>query len=289
MFDLFTDADCDVTPEIAKKYGYHVISLPYIIDGKEIYPYVDWQEFQYHEFYQKLRHGLVPKTTGLSPEQYRQHFEPSFAAGHDILYVHFSAAMSGTFSAMKLCLDELLKKYPGRKYYDVDTKGITICALNIAEEIGQMYLDGKTPDEILEWAKVEVDKYPTYFYADNLKFFAKSGRVSGITAAMGNIFGIHPIIYMNGDGQMVSIGKAQGRMNALNKIMQYIVELEDHIADHRIIIGHADCMFLAERMAHMLRQKFGRDLKIDFVVVGAVPGSHCGPDCLGVSFHAKHR
>lgn len=289
MYDIFTDGDCDVTPEIAARYGYHLIILPYIIDGKEIYPWIDWKEFKAHEFYQSLRHGLVPKTCGLNPQQYRDHFEPSFKAGHDILYVHFSSKMSGTFSAMKIALDDLLKEYPDRKYYDFDTKAITIGALDQVEEIGEMYKAGKTPEEILEWGKTEVDKFATYFYADNLKFFAKSGRVSNITAVMGGVLGIKPIIYMNSEGSMVSINKALGRLPALQKMLQYVVDLEDHIKDHKVLIAHCDCMFLAERMAHMLRNKFGRDLDIEFICVGAVPGSHCGPDCIGVTFHAKHR
>jgi fatty acid-binding protein DegV len=43
MYALFTDTDCDVTPEIAKTFGYHLISLPYIENGKEVYPYEDWR------------------------------------------------------------------------------------------------------------------------------------------------------------------------------------------------------------------------------------------------------
>ena len=36
MLTLFTDTDTDITPEVAKKYDYHLISMPYIVDGKEI-------------------------------------------------------------------------------------------------------------------------------------------------------------------------------------------------------------------------------------------------------------
>lgn len=289
MFDLFTDGDCDVTPEIAAKYGYRVISMPYIIDGKEIYPFIDWQEFKSHEFYQSLRHGLIPKTCGLNPAQYRDYFIPSFQAGHDILYVHFSSEMSGTFSAMKIALDELLKEFPERKYYDVDTKLISIGALAICEEIGEMAKTGKTPEEIVAWSKNEIDHYATYFYADGLKFFAKSGRVSNISAVMGDLIGIKPIIYINAQGSMVSIAKALGRLPALNKVLEYVVQLQDHIQDHQVYIAHCDCLFLAERMAHMLRNKFGHDLKIRFICVGPTPGSHCGPDCIGVTFHSKKR
>jgi DegV family protein with EDD domain len=289
MYALFTDTDCDVTPEIASRFGYHLISLPYIENGKEVYPYEDWLSFDSHAFYEKLRHGPLLTTCGISSLKYTAYFEPFFKANQDILYVHFSAAMSGTFSAMNLAVEELKKKYPGVRFETIDTKGITIGSLNIVEEIGDLYVQGKSIDEIKEWAKTEVDKFAIYFYADNLKFFAKSGRVSGITAAMGGLIGMHPIIYMNSEGQMVSIGKAVGRVSALNKVMDYVIKLQDHIQDHRVIIAHTDCLFLAERMGHLLRQHFGRDLHIDYVVVSPIPGAHCGPDCIGVSFHAIHR
>ena len=41
MFQLFTDTDTDITPEVANLYGYKLISMPYVKDGKEIYPYED--------------------------------------------------------------------------------------------------------------------------------------------------------------------------------------------------------------------------------------------------------
>lgn len=45
MYQLFTDTDTDVTPKIAEEYGYKLISMPYVLKGKGIYPYVDFEEF----------------------------------------------------------------------------------------------------------------------------------------------------------------------------------------------------------------------------------------------------
>ena len=39
MLTLFADTDMDMTPAMAKKYGYKLISMPYSIDGKTVYPY----------------------------------------------------------------------------------------------------------------------------------------------------------------------------------------------------------------------------------------------------------
>ena len=79
--------------------------MPYTINGKEIKPYVDFDEFDYHQFYDTLRGGTVPTTSALSPLEYVEIIEPEFKAGNDILYVHFSSQMSGTFNAMNIALN----------------------------------------------------------------------------------------------------------------------------------------------------------------------------------------
>lgn len=289
MFQLFTDTDTDITPEIAKKYDYKLISMPYSINGKEVYPYEDFNQFDYKTFYNTLRKGALPKTFGLSPEKYEEYFEPTLKEGKDILYVHFSSAMSGTFNAMKLAWENLSKKYPERKLYTIDTLGITICSYNIVCEIGDMVKNGANVDNILEWSKNEIDKFAVYFYADNLKFFAHSGRVSNFSATMGNLIGIRPIINMNAEGIMNSVAKARGRHNALNALVDYVTQLQDDLKSHRIIIGHTDAYDLAVELKESLMAKFGKDLNIEIISVNPTAGSHCGPDTIGVCFHAIHR
>ena len=289
MYTLFTDTDTDITPQEASHYGYKLISMPYIIDKKEIKPYEDFEEFKYKEFYDVLRTGVLPKTCAISPQDYKDYFKPTLEEGKDILYVHFSKAMSGTFNAMNIAINELKEEFPERTIYTIDTKGITICSLNIVKEIGDLYLQGKTVEEIMEWADKNVDKFATYFYADNLKFFKLSGRISNFSAIMGSLFGVHPIITMNSEGKMVSVSKCKGKINTLKKLVDYVEELGEDIKNHRIIVGHADAMPIAEELTKLLKERLGDDLPIEYAVVNPTAGSHCGPDTIGVCFYAKHR
>ena len=290
MYRIFTDTDTDVTPEIAAKYGYSLISMPYSVDGKTVYPYEDFTEYDYHAFYDSLRTGVLPNTSAISEDRYIAYFEPVFAAGEDILYVHFSAAMTMTFDNMKKAVDSLLKKYPERRFYSIDTKGITSISMNIAEEIGDLYKAGKTAEEIVAWAETEVDHFAQYFFADDLTFFKHSGRVGGLAATMGTLLGVRPISYMNDEGKMVSIGKERGRTRAMEKLVSYVEELGDRIEDHRIIIGHTDAEDLAKEVAELLVSRFpDKKLRIEFDIVNPTAGSHCGPDGVGISFHAVHR
>lgn len=290
MFQLFTDTDTDITPEVANEYGYKLISMPYSeTEGKDVYPYEDFKEFDYKTFYNTLRGGVLPKTFALSPTRYAEYFEPTLKEGKDILYVHFSQAMSGTFDSMRLALQDLKEKYPDRTVYTIDTKGITILSYNIVREIGDLYKKGATINEIMDWAEKEIDKFAVYFYADDLKFFARSGRVSGFSATMGGILGIRPIIRMNSEGVMGSVAKAKGRKGAQKAILEYVANLQENIKDHRVIIGHADAEDLALELERKLKDAYGQDLNTEIVVVNPTAGSHCGPDTVGVCFHAKCR
>ena len=289
MYTLFFDTDCDITPEVANRYGAKLISMPYIVDGDEIFPYVDFEKFDEKAFYGMLRNGVLPTTCAISEEEYRRYFEPELEAGKDILYVHFSRAMTITFDNADKVIASLLEKYPGRRIELIDAKGITIIGYNISVQIGELVKQGKTIDEIKEWAATNVDKTAVYFYADNLKFFARSGRVSGFSAFMGGMIGIKPIIYMSSEGKMVSIGKAVGKKKAMEKLLNYVIDLQEDIKDYPVIIGHCDAMNLVNELSDMLKKQFGDDLKIEVVNVNPTAGSHCGPDTLGVTFHAKHR
>ena len=290
MLTLICDTDCDMTPALAREFGYKiVIPMPYALDGKLYHPYVESEDYDHHAFYERLRGGTLPTTSAVSEAVYIKYFEPEFEAGNDILYVHFSSGMSNTFESMDKAVNTLLEKYPGRKFWQVDTLGISAQSLNIAMEVGELHKAGKTAEEIVEWARTEVSKFPLYFIADDLKFFRRSGRVSGLAATMGNFIGIRPIIYVNEEGKMVSIGKEVGRNKAIDRLVQYVEELGEDVKAHRVVIGHADCQDLVDILIAKLREKFGSDLRIFVTMVNPTIGSHCGPNGMGVCFHGKHR
>lgn len=289
MLTLFTDTDTDINPEVASEYGYKLISMPYSVDGKAIYPYVDFDRFDSKAFYDSLRNGVLPTTSSISEQCYRDYFEPEFAAGNDILYVHFSAAMTMTFQNMDKAVKELLEKYPDRKFYDIDTKGITIVSYLIVRELGDRIKAGMSAGQAVEWADREVLNYAQYFFADDLKFFRRSGRVGGLAATMGGLIGLRPVIHMSAEGKMESIGTVKGRTQVMERLLQYVEEKGDDIKSHRFIIGHTDAPELAEQMADLLHGRFGDDLEIEFVCTNPTAGSHCGPNGVGVAFHSKGR
>ena len=288
MLKIYTDTDTDITPAVAAEYGYSLISMPFSVDAQTTYPYVDFQTFDAHGFYDLLRSGVLPTTSAISKEQYLNYFREDFKAGNEILYVHFSRAMTNTFDAMDQAVAELKAQYPDARFEEIDTKGITTISYAIVREVGDLVKAGKSLDEILEWARTEVDHFAMYFFADDLKFFRRSGRVSGLAATMGTLIGVRPLIHMSQAGKMESVGTAKGRPNAMKALVDKVAELGDEIEKHRICIGHTDAPDIAQEVGRMIEAKYGPQ-KIEYVDVNPTAGSHCGPNGVGVCFHAKSR
>jgi len=289
MLVLFTDTDTDMTPRMAEQYGYKLISMPYSIDDKNIYPYEDFDEFDAHEFYDVLRSGVVPKTSALNVDEYMRYFEPVFQNGDDIFYLHFSKNMSSTFNAMDIAVKELLEKYPERKFDSIDTNGISIGSLILLEQVGEMYKRGASVEEMKAFVENENRRYAIYFFADDLSFFKRSGRVSGLAGAMGTLLSIRPIMHINDEGKLVSIGKEKGRKKALERLISTVIELGDEVEKHRIIITHSDAPEIVEEAERMLKAHFGENLDIELIDVNPTVGCHCGPSTVGICFRAKHR
>lgn len=289
MYTFFTDTDCDVSLADAKKYGIKLISMPYSIGTETVYPYEDYEVFDDRSFYDLLRTGVLPNTSSISEERYISYFEPEFAAGRDVLYVHFSRAMSQTFENCERAVEKLKAKYPERKFYSADTMGITTISRYILYSVLEDYHAGASAEEICEKVKDEAAHTAMIFFADDLKFFRHSGRVSGLTAMMGTLLGIRPIIYMSPEGKMESIGTAKGRAKAIDRLVSAVEENGVDVASRGVMIGHTDAPELADEIAGLLKEKFGADLDVQTVVVNPTAGAHCGPNGVGVAFHAASR
>ena len=280
MLHIFVDSDCDITKAQAEEYGVSLISMPYFIGEKEVYPYVDFEEFEPHAYYNMLREGTIPTTAALSPANYKEIFEPAFAKGDTILYIHFSNAMSLTFDNMEKAISELKEKYPDVRFEHFDTMSMTTGAYVIVKEMLERYKKGATIDELIKWGEEERQHFACYFFADDLKFFRRSGRVSGFSAFMGG---------MNEKGIMGSFGKAIGQANALKTMVKFVEELGEDIKNYTFVVGHTDAPLLVKKMCEMLKAKFGEDLNIEKVPCNPTAGAHSGPGGVSVAFHAKHR
>lgn len=286
MSVIFSDTGCDVPSEIIKKYDMKIIHIPFTLGEKE---YVDSSDISLKDFYNQLRTGTPIKTSSLNPSLYCEIFEPYLEKGQDIIYVHFSGQMSGTFNQLARAVEELREKYPERLIDAIDSLNISAGGGLLAWEVAKRNLDGMPHKELVQWANQNKSNYSCYFYVDDLKHLKSGGRISATTAFVGAVLNIKPLLHCAKCGQLRIIGKAMGKKKALSELLEYIKDNGKNIKEHPIVILHSDSEEQAEELKNMISQELGADTKIYIDWVGTTVGTHCGPGTIGLFFYGPQR
>lgn len=284
---ILTESTCDLPAVMADELNLSVAPLSVLIDGKNYTNYLDGRELSYSEFYNFLRQKKLPNTTAVNVYQFLSIMEPILQAGKDILYLGFSSAMSGSYNAGCAAATELLAKYPERKIYTVDTLSASLGQGLLVYLAAREKANGKSIEEVRYYAEANRLNMCHSFTVNDLFYIMHGGRVSATTAVIGSILSIKPILRVDDNGLMDSIGKARGRKAALNKLVDNIEEaLTD--PDLPIFIGHGDCKEDADYLSARMSEKLGVK-NIIIGDIGIVCGSHAGPGIIGVFYHGKER
>ncbi len=287
MSVFFTDSNCELWYTEIKKLGIEYISMPYTIDGVE-HNYDLGETYNCKEFFDKVRSGSMPITSALNPQNYIDIFEPVLQANEDILYVHFSNKLSGTFNFMNQAIETLKQKYPKRTIRTVDTLSISMGGGLVAYEAGVMHKRGATDDEIIKFVEKFRHHVATYFVVDDLNHLKRGGRLSATSAVVGSMLGIKPMLKIEDDGKITNCDKIIGRKKSLIALANKLKELGENVNDYPVYVMHADCEADAQFVKEQVL-KIYPEARVIIQPVGPTIGTHCGPNTVGLIFHAKRR
>ncbi len=283
MSVFFTDTDCEMSYTDAESLGMHVIGMPYTLKGKE-YVYDFGKNTDIKKFYDEMRSGEVVTTSALNTQEYIEYFEPVLQSGEDILYVHFSSELSGTFNHMQIAIDELLQKYPERKITCFDTRNICLGAGVQVIAACKLHNAGASDEEVVKFLTEFKDKVGIYFYVDSLQYLKRGGRISAASAVMGAMLNIKPILSVK-DGKLEKLTTVKGTKKAIDFMFSKF-EQEYGNGDYETFVLDADNKQVADDLAEKIRNT-GRNVSIRRIDIGPVIGAHAGPGTVGIIFIKK--
>lgn len=284
MSVFFTDTDCEMSYVDSDSLGMKVIGMPYTLKDQE-YVYDFGRDFDAKKFYDEMRGGEVVTTSALNTQDYIDYFEPVLASGEDILYVHFSRELSGTFNHMEVAIEELKKKYPDRKITCFDTRNICVGAGIQAIEACKLHNAGVSDEEVVKFLTEFKDKVAIYFYVDSLQYLKRGGRISAMSAVMGSMLNIKPILSVNA-GKLEKLTTVKGTKKALDYMVS---RFENEYLDddkYEVFVLDADNKQIGDELAEKIRNT-GKKVSIRRIFVGPVIGAHSGPGTVGVVFVKK--
>lgn len=285
-YRILTDSSCDLPEELVNEYDLKVLPLQVML-GEETFKN-EPGALDSHAFYEKLREGVMAKTSAVNTQTFADAMREELEQGRDVLYIGFSSGLSSTYSAGEIAAQELRPLYPERKICTVDS----LCA-----SLGQGLLihlcvekkrAGAGVEEVARFAEDTRLRIAHWFTVADLHHLHRGGRVSATVAVLGTALQIKPVMHMDDAGTLQSVSKARGRKASMREIVRMIAETVVEPEKQTMFISHGDCPEEAQILAGMLKDQLGVP-QVIIAPVGPVIGAHSGPGTLAAFAVCTHR
>lgn len=285
-FAVFADGSANLPKSMLD--GISLLPCEYTVDGEPQTYWGDVDSFDAHEFYEGLKIGKTVRTSLLNTQLFLSRFGTILTKGTDIIYISMSSGISGTYNAARLAAEELMELYQGRFVHVVDSLGCGFGSGLLAVKAAELSKQGMSARAAANILDQEVPHCCQYFTVDDLSFLKKTGRVSGMTAKIGTVLNIKPVLFGDPTGHIISCAKVRGRRKAIETLVKKYEEKRIKSGEQRICISHGDCLEDAEILAGLVRN-ITPECPITICQHEPFSGAHVGPGMLGLFFRGIER
>lgn len=272
---IITDSSCDLPKELIDKHDIIVVPLNIEINEKS---YVDGEELSHHDFYNKMAESpTLPKTSQPSPHSFIEAFKEAAKRQKDIICVHLSSKLSGTFETAILA-----KELLGEEVHIFDSlSGSMGVGLQVLKAC-KLVEEGLDVNGVLEKLKEYRDQLKVYVYLETIENAVKGGRVSKTKEIIANLLNVKVIVHVE-DGYVKILKSLRGKRKAINFMLEKVAEQQETIKDKVIAITHCDCLDDAIALKEEIIKRFNPQ-NVIITTMGPVIGTHAGQGGLLISF-----
>ena len=241
------------------------------------------------DYYDMVRAGADIKTGLISSGVFEDAFREALEADKDVLYFSLSKNISGNYNSARIAAQDLMESgnYT-RKIRMIDSLNASLAQGILAIYASEMREKGMAFDEVADILETCPAKMNGVFTVGDLKYLARTGRLSGTAAVIGNVLSIKPILRGNKDGYIVQYKKCRGRKSALNELISLvcnnIVEPEKQIIGIAHADAYEDSLYVMEGIQKHIKVRSFINTSYDFCT-----GSHVGPDTIAMFFMGNDR
>lgn len=279
---IITDSAANIPTELTEKYGIEIIHFLYFLDGEE-YICKDTSKWSCHTYYQKIRDGARVTTSQINPQKYIDCFSRFLKEGKNILFIGLSSGVSGSYSSALIAQKQLREHFPDRKIVLIDSLGASMGEGLLVLKAAILKKEGFSLRIVSQELLRARSRMFQVFTVDDLMHLKRGGRLSGISAGIGTVLNIKPILTGNTQGKIIAFAKVRGRKRAIEALAAKYAELVENQAVQTVAISQADCPEDAEYLASLIsKTKPPKEiLTVDFE---PVTGSYVGPGALALFF-----
>lgn len=282
-FDIFTDTSANLPLAIAQEKGLSVIPFSYITpEGQK--RCLDPEDFDGDAFYSQIKQGVEVSTSQVTPYQYEECFRPLLEAGRDILFVGMSSGISGSYGSACAAAAALREDFPQRRIELVDTLAASLGEGIVALKAAAYKALGLELEAAAELLRRMSKRMCQVFTVDDLMHLKRGGRLSNLSAIVGTVLNIKPILIGNEEGKIVAVKKIRGRKHSIKALAEAFVTYADAPREQLVGIAQAGCREDAEALKELLLAAPQPPKEILTVQYEPVTGAHVGPGALALFF-----
>ena len=277
---IIVDSASDIKVTFAQQQNLGFAPLRTILAGTE---YRDGIDILPDEFFEKLEANKeVARTSQVNVSEFAAMYEEAVNAGGDVIVITISSGLSGTYQSAVIAAAD----YPGRVYV-IDSLSATAGEQVLIEQAIRLRDAGKSAADIFAELDEMRKKARLFVRLETLEYLKRGGRISKTSAAVGGLLNIKPILTLNGEGKLETVGKARG-INMSHKMLNDSIRSCGGIDFTKPVV-----ITYAGDLADGTVQKYLEDSKdiygdhVDQLTIGqlgCVIGTHSGPGAIVVSF-----
>lgn len=284
---ISADRTCDLTQDMLEANDVKTIPYHIVLDEKEYLDNIDINLTQIFDAYED--HGSLPRTSAISPSEYRKHFTKLREEhGKDCEIVHITLGSALTSSYEHCC--EAAEELGG--IYAVDSCTLSSATgLQVLDAV-KLAKEGKSAKEIKDYLDEHKQCYHASFVVNTLEYLKAGGRCSSVAAVAAAAFNIKPSIVVDGynKGAMTVGKKYRGKLEKV--IKQYVHDKLEQYSD----IDYSECMITSSAQVDGIDDhKIVREIlenETEFKTIydthaSCTIGCHCGPGTIGILFRTK--
>jgi DegV family protein with EDD domain len=258
------------------------VSLYVAIDGQSE-PEAEISD--YAAFYERLRASEGGATTSQpSIGDFVAVYEPLLDEGREIVSIHLSSEISGTFEAANQARDRLVEEgRGGERIHVFDSRsacgGMSFSVLAAAAAARS----GDDSTAVLARADQAREELKMWFAIDTLEYLRRGGRIGGARAWIGSALKIKPILTL--EEEITPVERVRTRARSIERLRDYARQRHESGLG-AWVIQHIQDPETANALADDCREIFGCE-PLYISEIGPVIGAHVGPGLLGVGSVSK--
>jgi len=274
---IVTDSTAMIPADVAAERGIVVVPLQVVIGAQVLDEGADGATPEVVA--EALRAFKPVSTSRPAPTVLLEAYEAAARAGAtEVLSIHLSGEMSGTFESAQLAAREA-----SIPVTPVDSRQVGVATGFATLAAHDVLASGGSVVEAATAARSRAAASSSLFYVDTLEYLRRGGRIGAAAALFGGALSVKPLLQIE-DGVVATLEKVRTAARALSRLEELAVQAAgDREVD--VCVAHLASPDRAGQLTENLSTRLADQLggrEVWCGELGAVLGAHVGPGMLAV-------